>query len=192
MHQHAEQEVTGVAVAPPGARAEIERPGGCKSNELRFGIVLPIVEGGVGVLGDPRGMRQQVPHRDAVPHSGTLRQPAGDPVVQSEPTLLCEGDHSSGGKLLSQRARLIDRAVAGGYVKLEVGEPESPREHYAVTPQDADGHPWNVLAYQFGLDVCGDRVEWGTPLKTAECGQEQRESERAQRNTWVQIRDIRG
>jgi hypothetical protein len=38
-----------------------------------------------------------------------------------------------------------------------------------------------VLTCQLGLDVCGDGVERGDPRKTAECGKEQCESERAQR-----------
>src|SRR4051812_11386857 len=104
-------------------------------------------------------MGEQVPDGDAVPDPFALRQPADDVIVEAEPALLSESDHTGGGELLSQRARLIDRAVAGGNLKLEVGKPESARKQYAVAAEDSDRHPRDALPHQLGLDIRGDGIE---------------------------------
>src|SRR3954447_10546355 len=104
-------------------------------------------------------MGEQVPDGDAVPYPLALRQPADDAIVEAETPLFCEGDHTGGGELLSQRARLIDRAVAGGNLKLEIGKPESARKQYAVTPENPHRHPGNALSNQLGLDICRYRIQ---------------------------------
>src|SRR4051812_46031281 len=99
-------------------------------------------------------MSEQVPDGNAVPDPFALRQPAHDAIVEAKLPLFCQGDHTSRGELLSQRARLINRAVAGGNLKLEIGKPESARKQYAVTPKNPYRHSGNTLPDQLGLDIC--------------------------------------
>src|SRR3954462_14539838 len=104
-------------------------------------------------------MGEQVPDGDAVPYPLALRQPADDVIVEAEPPLFSEGNHTGGGELLSQRARLIDRAVAGGNLKLDVGKAESTRKQYAVAAEDPHRDPRDALPHQLGLDIGGDGIE---------------------------------
>ena len=93
-----------------------------------------------------------------------LRQIAGDRVVEAEPAFLGEHDHGGGGELLSDRAGLIDRAVGGRHVVLDVGEAVAAGQEHAVSPEHGDRQAGDPLPGQLGPDVAVDGIEWSSGL----------------------------
>jgi hypothetical protein len=69
--QDAEKDVAGVAIAPLGAGGEVRGQLHGDLDQLVLGVVLPVVEVGLALpVLDPRGVGQEVPHRDALPPGG--------------------------------------------------------------------------------------------------------------------------
>ena len=136
--QYAEEGVPGVAVAPGLAGRKVQRPRGGQASQLVLGVVLSKVDQRIGVFGHAGGMREQLPHRNAVPNALPLRQPLGDPVLGIQSPLLDQHRHRCPGELLPQRARLVDGAIGGRHPMLEVGESIATREQNPIATEDDD------------------------------------------------------
>ena len=158
VNQGAEQDVAGVAVAPPGAGSESKRERRRQPDESVFGVLAVQVDGAIGVVGDSGRVGEQM----ADGHSRHRLFPSGRYLRtgSSRRRRPCSTSMSTSVAVncFPMGAGLVDRAVAGGNPELEVGVAVPAGEQYAVTAEHGHRHSRDPLPRHFRSDEAVDRI----------------------------------
>jgi len=156
--QDSQQDVAGIAVHPLRTGGKVERHLADLPGQLILAVILAEIDLVVELVGDPRGMREQMADFHVLPVRGRRPQILVDRVVEPDFSVADQEHHQAGGELLADRARLENRVFADRHVPFEI------RESVAADPggfslgHDRQGEPRNLLRRHRGSDRIVDRV----------------------------------
>ena len=152
---HPEHDVGGVAVVPTHARGEFRGQLHRQAHEFILGVFAPGIErlAGIVVVGDARGVGQQVAQGDFCPRRRGFGQMAADGVVERELAVLREQEHGHRDELLGQRGDLVDAFGQRGGAQLDVGQAVALGEDEFVVDRHRQRQARDALGAHLGAHV---------------------------------------